>query len=118
MDGNRGERGQYRSFHQRSNDEEDSRYPGNTCDERQPNAPVFKQEITPDRDLGNDGHGGNSPTSPYIVTPKKQGYNDIQSNYVVLRSKAKIFTEFSFILPGLKIYVMKAANEHHDVSLL
>mmetsp|Transcript_3477 Transcript_3477/g.4929 ORF Transcript_3477/g.4929 Transcript_3477/m.4929 type:complete len:738 (-) Transcript_3477:62-2275(-) len=114
MDGNRAERGQYRSIHQRSIDEEDSRHPGNTCDERQPNAPVFKQKNISVRDIGNDGHTNISPTSSYIVTPKKQGYNDIESNYVVLRSKAKMFTEFSFILPGLKMYVMKAANEHHD----
>jgi len=55
-----------------------------------------------------------------IVTPRKQHLSPPKNEnyYAILRSRARVFTEFSFLLPGLKMYVMEYVSANKRVSTL
>ncbi len=102
-------------------DAADRRLDDRRNDDRQDSSSMYRSGGAPSQEARNERRIDNSTTivrrNSSVSIPRTQTFPDIGSSYLFLRSRAKLFTSFSFLLPGLKMYVMKAANEDRNVSV-
>lgn len=58
-------------------------------------------------------------TKPQTIVPSMKAHGPKYLNYeLLLRSKAKLFSEFTFLLPDLKLCVMRYLNSKEVVSVV